>query len=177
MPTDLVREPVEEGLVDVQDYSRRLVNRLADAYQFVKMYNDRQKQERESRLNEDWQPHEFKEGDLVWLYAYARKEGYSNKFKLPWQGPFHIHTLVSPVTAKLYKMNGRLLKALVNVGRLKKFYEPRAPDYHIDLDAIEGDDIQEGDLEEEHQPGDWEPSRDDPCRPETKETEQGQEER
>lgn len=114
-----------------------LTRRMAEAYDFVKRHNDRQKHKWEQRLNEERKPHGFVEG--VWLYTYSRKQGYTNKFKKPWQGPFCIHALVLPVTAKLYKLNGHPLKTLVNMSRLKKFYEPRMPEDHIDLDTFDDD--------------------------------------
>lgn len=140
---DLSDTPIPE--VDVATFKNDLIGRMHQAMQEVRMYNDWLRQEREFKLNQGRTAHTFKEGDLVWLYTYSRKPGYSNKFKKPWQGPFWIHQLLTPLTVKLYYATGRPLKAVVNVTRLKRYATPAPPEQDLDLDVFD-DDLLETDL-------------------------------
>lgn len=82
MPADLLVELlVEDGPKDPAEYAKLLMHRMKNA--FVKRYNNCQKQVWEQCLNEGKVVHSFQEGDLVWLYTYAQKVGYFNKFKKP----------------------------------------------------------------------------------------------
>jgi hypothetical protein len=144
MPTDFIL-PSEGDIVTVEEYKYDMMENLQQAYKEVTYYTSKLIQDREQRLNARKQEHEFKEGQLVWVYTYSRKVGYSNKFKRPWQGPFRIWKLLSPVTAKLHYLPGKPLKAVINVARLKKYIDPMVPTEDIEVE----DDLQEQDLVEE----------------------------
>ena len=97
-PTDMLPGELEST---PEEYKLDLVQRLKKAQEEVQYLNDRIRQQREAASNEGRSRHTYKEGDLVWIYTYSRKPGYSNKFKKPWQGPFRIFKLLSKVTVKL----------------------------------------------------------------------------
>jgi hypothetical protein len=142
----------EEGM-STSTYKQELVENLKKAYDDVRYLTSRVQQEKDQQLNNKKRPHSFKVGDLVWLYSYSMKKQTSQK-KLgkPWKGPFRINTLLSPVTAKLYYMFRRLLKAVINVAQLKKYHSStilpnNIPDLSVEEQLIKID-TEEGKEEE-----------------------------
>ena len=93
--------------------------------------------------------HTLQEGDKVFLYVHVTPKHLSRKLRHPWCGGFVIHKFLGPNTAKLRKLcDGKILKAGINVKRLKKCIDPKErPNYKPmnevfpPLDDLTDDDI------------------------------------
>ena len=105
---------------DTIEYKQKLIANLKTAWREVKQFNDRIKQERETEALKHRQQHQFKQGDLVWLYTKHRKKGLSKKLSHLWHGPYRIAFLSSPVNVKLATLQGKELGQTIHVSRLKK---------------------------------------------------------
>jgi hypothetical protein len=58
-------------------------------------------------------------GDRVWFYWPSRRQNAPEKLTLPWSGPYYIHERLSPVTYRLVRPDGKLMRQIVNADRLK----------------------------------------------------------
>ncbi len=117
-----------DPITSIIEYKKELETKLNKIIEEVKYYQNIIQQKRERKLNENKIPHAFKLGDYVLLYSYQpAKPGLSKKLLLPWKGPFRIIGLPSPNTAKLQKMDGTIIKQLINITRLKRYVSPALP--------------------------------------------------
>jgi len=105
----------------VEEYKQSLVANLQRAWKDVRYFNDKLRQERETKADEFRHNHSYKKADLVWLYTKHSTKGLSKKLQHFWHGPFRIIDLPSRVTVKLQTLNNRALKQVVHVSRLKKY--------------------------------------------------------
>lgn len=62
----------------------------------------------------------FRPGDRVWFYWPSFKQNATPlKLSLPWSGPYYVYERLSPVTYRLMRPDGKLLRQVVHVNRLK----------------------------------------------------------
>ena len=99
MPSAFAQEFTRFKSVD--HYKSVAIANLHQAWSAIRDYSERIQQKREGNANMEHREHEFKIGDLVWLYTKRTKKGQSPKLVHPWHGPFRIIELPSPVNARL----------------------------------------------------------------------------
>ena len=64
--------------------------------------------EGQARRQARYQQHTpYKVGDSVWLHQPRRQRGLSHKLQMPWDGPFTVQSVRSPVTYQIAKRGGR----------------------------------------------------------------------
>ncbi len=139
-PTDvfdhLISDNDNESMQDFKDRltaMRKIINEKVTR----KLEND--KQYMETVLLKRNRNVEFAVNDLVWLYTFNVNKGLSPKLRSPWQGPYRITEVVSPVLFKLQTLGCVLMKQSVNISCLKKFYKPLdRPTDHV---ALPPDDL------------------------------------
>ena len=130
----------EEG--DTESYKQRLVANLKETWKEVKYLGDKIRQEREAGSMLTRHEHDYKTGDLVWLYTLHKTKGLSKKLQTRWHGPYRITAMTSPVNAQLQTLNNRAIKQIVHVSRLKKYVKD-LPIPEEDVDILDNFDWDE----------------------------------
>ena len=148
-PADLRLVIPEQIPNNLQDYVTSLVNNLDEAAEMAKT-NIRQHQiGMKEHFDKSAHKHTLQEGDKVFLYVHTTPKHLSRKLRHPWCGGFVIHKFLGPNTAKIRKLSdGKILKAAINVQRLKKCIDPDVPPSQTlatnlfpPLDNVTDDDI------------------------------------
>ena len=133
----------------VQDYVTHLVNNLDEAADMARENISRHQDEMKEYFNKSVHSTCLQEGDKVFLYVPVTPKHLSRKLRYPWCGGYVIQRFVGPNTVKLRKLSdGKILKAPINVKRLKKCIDPKelpanlpVNDIFPALDDLSDDDI------------------------------------
>jgi hypothetical protein len=147
MPEDfsaITQSPISTNQ-SAEEYKKQMLNNLTKAFEEVRHYGDVIRQKRERLAWDESIQRQFNIGDLVWLYTRSNKKGISPKLTHPWQGPYRIVEVISPLNVKVRSLTGRLVRQLVHITRLKRYETPSRP---IDTPNLEGEDNFESDDEE-----------------------------
>jgi len=172
MPSMMELVNQEEQWESTEDYRNELVERMRAINEEVRYYNDVIKQQREIQARKYRHTNTFTVGDLVWLYVKYKKKGSSKKLAHPWQGPFRIAEMTSPVNAKLQTLYRKKMKQIVHISRLRKYVSKEQPednpniddefDWEMEMEHLKGrneekdkedqsNEIQPDDMEEENE--------------------------
>lgn len=117
---DLEFPPIRDDLasnVRMRVLQERETQRLVKEEILVRIKNaqlDQQEHYNKSRLQ-----FRFIVGDRVWFYWPSRQQNVPQKLTLPWSGPYYIHEQLSPVTYRITRPDGKLIRQIVNADRLK----------------------------------------------------------
>ena len=95
-----------------EEYVANLVERLEEAYNFVRAKQD------EIRANDQKEPPLFQQGDMVWLKAKRFPKGTTPKLQAKWQGPYKILEVYENHTY-LLELHGR--QSVESESRLKLY--------------------------------------------------------
>jgi hypothetical protein len=102
------------------------------AYENASIYKERIKRWYDKRLKKK----EFKEGHKVLLYNSRFKTFGKGKLQSKWDGPYIVHLVLSNGAVTI--MDVKCGQFMVNVQRLKVYYEPDVvPFHHIDVYTME----------------------------------------
>ena len=125
-PADLKLVIPEKVSSDIQDYVTTLVKNLEEAAEMADA-NIRQHQiKMKEYFDKSAHAHNLQEGDKVFLYVHVTLKHLSRTLRHPWFGGFVIHTFLGINTVKQRKLSdGKILKAGINVKRLKKCIDPK----------------------------------------------------
>jgi hypothetical protein len=143
LPEDLARmvQVEDDSRWTVEEYKQDMLSLMERVFGEVREYDSRIRQKRERTLNQKREKHQFKIGDIVWLYTKSRKKGLSPKLLHPWHGPYRILDLPTPNNARLQTMSGKTLKQFPHVNRLKKYVTPTRPIGTTELELEETDNF------------------------------------
>jgi len=127
LPGDILVRVEQNEHNNTTEYVQQLTKRLKIVFKEVEYFENIIKQKREQSYHKNKQNHTFQLGDLVWVYDHKIREGLVSKLRRPWVGPYKIIDLPTAVNAKIQHMNGKVIKTLVHVNRLKKYETPQRP--------------------------------------------------
>lgn len=105
----------------INEYHQNIVERFKKIYNEVRANDLRLKAKYQILINQQQKEHQYKIGDLVWLYAKMRKPGRNPKLMIRWHGPFRIIRFISKDSVILKSLENKILKNPIHVSRIKKF--------------------------------------------------------
>jgi hypothetical protein len=79
----------------INEYHQNIVDRFKKIYNEVRANDLRLKAKYQIMIYQKQKEHQYKIGNLVWLYAKMRKSGRNPKLMTRWHGPFRIIRFVS----------------------------------------------------------------------------------
>ena len=59
----------------------------------------------------------------VLLYKSVKTKVYKNKFRKKWTEPYYIYDIIVPEAYKLRTIEDKVLRMMINIKQLKKYYE------------------------------------------------------
>ena len=125
-PADLKLVIPEKVPNDIQDYVTTLVNNLEEAAEMADTNICQHQIKMKEYFDKSAHVHNLQEGDKVFLYVHVMPKHLSRKLRHSWCGGFVIHKFLFPNKVKLQKLSdGKILKAGINVKRLKKCIDPK----------------------------------------------------
>ncbi len=114
-----------DGLLPMNMYVRRMEQAQQVIEEETNRKLEKDKQATDSKRLKNAKVPRYDVGDKVWLYVFHKRKGLSKKLHSPWQGPYRVSKIVSPVLVKLKTLGSAPMKQLVNVLRLKPYREIR----------------------------------------------------
>ena len=122
--TDNLKARVSRENPNQHQMLQNLKASLNTSYKCVNQANKKAHQNNERLYDHRAKLHEFKVGDLLYLYSPAIKPGRSRNFKKPWAGTHKLTKVVTHLNCEI--MDQKNKKQTVHVNRLKPTYNPEA---------------------------------------------------
>ncbi|KAF0372164.1 retrotransposable element [Gigaspora margarita] len=112
----MTKEPLEQSLdVHIQKITEQLHQQRLQAQNNIQEAQQRQKEYHDHCIRTI----EFKIGDQVLLYEFAKEKVHGDKLREKWKGPYFIHNYGPLRIYKIRTKDRKILKKLINTDRLK----------------------------------------------------------
>lgn len=131
IPTESTQGVIQDRET-IDDYKARIIEAKRIIEEKAVSHDHQTMMKRLERLSLETHESPFKVGKLVWLYT-PSKRGQSKKLVRPWQGPFRIEEMVTPVTCRVSTQGKKPLIQYVHVSRLKLYTSPIRPENTISV--------------------------------------------
>jgi hypothetical protein len=122
-------------------YRAQLMQKFESAFELVRKNLAKAHERQKTNYDKGRREIEFPVGSRVWLYTPTKKKGLSPKLTRPWKGPFRVTQRVGKLLYKLRDEDGRTLKQLVHVQRLKTFTDRDVDDLNEEIELDEDDNF------------------------------------
>ena len=134
LPTDLMINFHDEEKYTIEEYKQKLVDNFVKVKEEVRHLEEVIREKREAMEGLKKKEHNFRIGDIVWVFNRSNRKGISPKLEHPWHGPFRIIDLVTPVNVKVSRVAGKSKEQIIHVSRLKKYVSPNRPIEELELE-------------------------------------------
>ena len=129
LPLDLMVEPFQDEELEpkdanlMTDYAEDLRDRIRLAHERAREVLRKSARRQKRTYDRKANGNPIQKGDFVWLFVHQRKPGFTNKLRLPWDGPFLVVEQLSDVHVRIQKSPRSKCK-VYHIDNLKPYEGP-----------------------------------------------------